>query len=68
LPEFDKKRDLQDAIANGGIEWFIVRRRDMPALDVPTTIELSEASFPWENDYNISNKVVLVRVSPQGQR
>jgi 4-amino-4-deoxy-L-arabinose transferase-like glycosyltransferase len=68
LPEFEKKRDLQDAIANSGIEWFIVRRRDMPTLDVPTTIELSEASFPWENDYNISNKVVLVRVGPHGER
>ena len=68
LPEFEKKRDLQDAIAHGGIEWFIVRRRDMPTLDVPTAIELSEASFPWENEYNISNKVVLVRVGPQGQR
>jgi len=64
LPEFEKKRDLSDAIANAGIEWFIVRRRDMPSLDVPTTVELSEASFPWENDYESRNKVVLVRVSP----
>ena len=29
-----------------------------------TTIELSEATFPWESDYNIKNKVVLVRVGP----
>ncbi len=62
LPEFDKKQDLQDAIANTGVEWFIVRRRDMPTLDVPTTVELSEASFPWEGDYEARNKVVLVRV------
>ncbi len=64
LLEFDKKQDLKDAIAHAGIEWFIVRRRDLPNLNVPTTVELSEASFPWENDYNISNKVVLVRVGP----
>ena len=62
LPEFDKKQELSDAIANAGIEWFIVRRRDMPKLDVPTTVELSEASFPWETDDNIRNKVMLVRV------
>jgi 4-amino-4-deoxy-L-arabinose transferase-like glycosyltransferase len=62
LLKFDKKRDLSDAIANAGIEWFIVRRRDMPTLDVPTTVELSEASFPWENDYEARNKVVLVRI------
>src|SRR5271168_4147198 len=62
LPEFDKKQDLQDAIANAGIEWFIVRRRDIPQLDVPTTVELSEASFPWETADNFRNKVVLVHV------
>jgi 4-amino-4-deoxy-L-arabinose transferase-like glycosyltransferase len=62
LPEFDKKQDLQDAIAKGGAQWMIVRRRDMPKLDTPTTIELSEASYPWETDYNYRNKVVLVRL------
>jgi 4-amino-4-deoxy-L-arabinose transferase-like glycosyltransferase len=62
LPEFDKKQDLQDAIANGTAKWMIVRRRDMPKLDTPTAIELSEASYPWETDYNYRNKVVLVRV------
>jgi len=35
---------------------------------VPTTIELSEASFPWESDYNIKNKVVLVRVGSRSER
>jgi 4-amino-4-deoxy-L-arabinose transferase-like glycosyltransferase len=62
LPEFDKKQDLQDAIAKGDAKWMIVRRRDMPKLDTPTTVELSEASYPWETDYNYRNKVVLVRL------
>jgi 4-amino-4-deoxy-L-arabinose transferase-like glycosyltransferase len=62
LPEFDKKQDLQDAIAKGIAKWMIVRRRDMPKLDTPTTMELSEASYPWETDYNFRNKVVLVRI------
>jgi 4-amino-4-deoxy-L-arabinose transferase-like glycosyltransferase len=62
LPEFDDKQDLQDAIASGGAKWMIVRRRDMPKLDTPTTIELSEASYPWETDYNFRNKVVLVHL------
>ena len=63
LPEFDKKHDLQDAIAKGNAQWMIVRRRDIPRLDTPTTIELSEASYPWETDYNDRNKVVLVRLT-----
>jgi 4-amino-4-deoxy-L-arabinose transferase-like glycosyltransferase len=62
IPQFDDKQDLQDAIANGGAKWMIVRRRDIPKLETPTTIELSEASYPWETDYNFRNKVVLVRI------
>jgi 4-amino-4-deoxy-L-arabinose transferase-like glycosyltransferase len=62
LPEFDEKQDLRDAIAKGDAKWMIVRRRDMPKLDTPTTIELSEASYPWETDYNFRNKVVLVHL------
>ncbi len=62
IPEFEEKQDLQDEIAKGGVRWMIVRRRDMPKLDTPTTIELSEASYPWETDYNYRNKVLLVRV------
>jgi 4-amino-4-deoxy-L-arabinose transferase-like glycosyltransferase len=62
LPEFDKKEDLQDAIAKGDAKWMIVRRRDMPKLDTTATVELSEASYPWESDYNFRNKVVLVRL------
>jgi len=40
IPEFDKQQDLQDAIAKGSIRWMIVRRRDMPKLNTPATIEL----------------------------
>jgi 4-amino-4-deoxy-L-arabinose transferase-like glycosyltransferase len=62
IPEFDDKQDLQDAIAKGDAKWMIVRRRDLPKLETPTTIELSEASYPWETDYNFRNKVVLVKI------
>jgi hypothetical protein len=64
LQEFDNKRDLADAIAKGNVRWFIARRRDIPKLDAPTTFELSEASFPFDTDYNLRNKVVLVTVAP----
>ena len=62
IPEFERKQDLQDAIAKGNVRWMIVRRRDMPRLDTATTVELGEASYPWETDYNYRNKVVLVRI------
>jgi len=62
LPEFDKKQQLEDAIAKGDAKWMIVRHRDMPQLDTPTTVVLSEASYPWEDADNYRNKVVLVRL------
>ena len=40
IPEFERKQDLQDAIAKGSVRWMIVRRRDMPKLDTPTTVEI----------------------------
>ena len=63
LPEFQRKADLEVAIAKDHIRWFIVRRRDLPTLDVPTQVMFAEASFPWEDDENYRNKVMLVRVS-----
>ncbi len=62
IPEFEKKQDLQDAIAKGSVRWMIVRRRDLPELDTPITVELGEASYPWETAENYRNKVILVRV------
>jgi 4-amino-4-deoxy-L-arabinose transferase-like glycosyltransferase len=62
LPEYDKKQALEDAITKGDAKWMIVRHRDMPKLDTPTTVVLSEASYPWEDADNYRNKVVLVRL------
>lgn len=62
LPEFHKLKDLQAAIATGKVRWMLVRRRDMPRLDTPTSVELSEKSYPWETGYNYRNKVLLVRI------
>ncbi len=62
LPEFERKADLESAIANKNVRWFIVRRRDLPTLSVPTQVMFAEASFPWEDDENYRNKVMLVRV------
>ncbi len=62
IPEFQSKQDLQDAIAKGSAKWMIVRRRDLPELDTATTVELGEASYPWESAENYRNKVILVRV------
>jgi hypothetical protein len=60
--QFEKKQDLLDAIQKGDVRWFIARRRDVPKLDLPITVEVNEASYPWETDYNLRNKVQLIRV------
>ncbi len=62
LAEFDKPRDLANSVANGKIEWVIVRRRDLPSITVPSEILAEEASYPWESEYQHRNKVVLVKL------
>ncbi len=62
LVEFDKPKELADAVSDGKIEWVIVRRRDLPTIGLPTQILAEEASYPWENEDQHRSKVVLVKV------
>jgi 4-amino-4-deoxy-L-arabinose transferase-like glycosyltransferase len=62
LAEFNKPKDLAEAVNAGKIEWVIVRRRDLPSIGMPTEILAAEASYPWESDYQHRNKVVLVKL------
>jgi 4-amino-4-deoxy-L-arabinose transferase-like glycosyltransferase len=63
LAEFSKPQDLAKAVADGKIEWVIVRRRDLTSIGLPTEILVEEASYPWESDYDSRNKVVLVKLA-----
>ncbi len=62
LAEFNKPNDLADAVRSGKIDWVIVRRRDLPTINLPTEILVEEASYPWESDYQHRNKVVLIKL------
>jgi len=68
LPEFSKAKDLSNAVSEGKVAWVIVRRRDMPAMNVTGDIIVAESSNPWESDYEYRNKVVLVRISANASR
>ena len=68
LAEFDKPKDLANAVSNGKIKWVIVRRRDMPAMGVVGDVVVAESSYPWESEYEHRNKVVLVRLAPTASR
>jgi 4-amino-4-deoxy-L-arabinose transferase-like glycosyltransferase len=62
LPEFDKSKDLANAVSGGKIEWVIVRRRDLASIGLPSETLVEEASYPWESDYEHRNKVLLVKL------
>lgn len=66
LPEFTRSQDLTQAVSDGSVKWVIVRRRDLSRMGIPGTIIASEASFPWETDYQRRNKIVLVRLDASG--
>lgn len=62
LPQFDRSRELSEAIANQGIGWIVVRRKDLAAIGTPYEVIVGEQSFPWEAEDQLRNKVVLVRI------
>ncbi len=65
IPMYDDPAALRDAIAHDVVRWIVARRRDVDMLGVPATIVASEASFSWEEDREVRNKQVLLRVAPR---
>jgi 4-amino-4-deoxy-L-arabinose transferase-like glycosyltransferase len=63
LPEYEQVADLIGAIHDHNIEWVLVRRRDLAAIATPNQVVLSEPSFPWEDEDQRRNKVVLVKLT-----
>src|SRR5208282_5936078 len=66
LPQYERLPDLMNAIQNGRVSWVIVQRKDLPTIGLPVEVELSEPSFPWEDEEQLRNKVVLLRIKPVG--
>jgi hypothetical protein len=63
LPEYEQVADLIGAIHNRGIEWILVRRKDLAVIATPNQVVLSEPSFRWEDEDQKGNKVVLVKLT-----
>jgi 4-amino-4-deoxy-L-arabinose transferase-like glycosyltransferase len=63
VPEYERMPDLVAAIHDHDIEWILVRRKDVTAIAIPNEVVLSEPSFPWEDEDQKNNKVVLVKLT-----
>jgi 4-amino-4-deoxy-L-arabinose transferase-like glycosyltransferase len=63
LPEYERAADLMSVIHDHDIEWVLVRRKDLAAIATPNEVVLSEPSFPWEDEDQKRNKVVLVKLT-----
>jgi hypothetical protein len=63
LPEYEHAADLMGAIRDHDIRWVLVRRKDLAAIATPNQVVLGEPSFPWEDEDQKKNKVVLVKVT-----
>lgn len=62
IPKFDNQPDLRAAIPRDGLRWILTRRRDLAEMEVPATVRLEEASFPWEDAQQVRNKEVLIEL------
>src|SRR5215472_8128930 len=63
LPQYEHAADLIGAIHEHHIEWVLLRRKDLPSIAIPNEVVLSEPSFPWEDEDQEKDKVVLVKVT-----
>ena len=63
LPVYEHAADLTSAIHDHDVEWVLVRRKDLAAIATPNQVVLSEPSFPWEDEDQEKNKVVLIKVT-----
>jgi len=62
IPEYDTQVELEAAIRSGRIKWVIVRRRDVPALDMPAYEAAFEPSYPWDSREHHLNALVLMKL------
>lgn len=63
VPEYNTPRALDQAVNQGGVEWIIVRRRDMDRVNIPTKVVAGEAVYPWNPKNHQLNTMVLEKVT-----
>ena len=61
LPAFDAASQLEAAVADGRIQWVLVRRKDIPT-GIGGSIMDGQRSFPFEGPHERRHEVVLMRV------
>jgi 4-amino-4-deoxy-L-arabinose transferase-like glycosyltransferase len=63
VPEYETLHALDDAVRQHGVEWIVVRRRDIGRLNIPAEVAASEAVYPWDPKEHRLNTMVLVHVT-----
>lgn len=64
VPRYDSVAALAAAVRNGQIRWIILRRRDIPALNIVAREIVFEATYPWDSPEHRSNALVLMKLRP----
>jgi 4-amino-4-deoxy-L-arabinose transferase-like glycosyltransferase len=62
VPEYDRLGDLDAAIKAGSVRWLVVRRRELPTINIPAEVVTSEMTNPWDAKEHRLNTMVLVRI------
>jgi hypothetical protein len=62
VPEYDRLADLDAAIKAGNVRWLVVRRRELPTVNIPAKVVASEMINPWDPREHRLNSMVLVRL------
>jgi hypothetical protein len=62
VPEYETLPELKSAVRDRGVEWVILRRRDVPVLDMRARVAAFEPSYPWDSREHALNALVLMKL------
>src|SRR5205807_1160310 len=60
--QYDSQQELVAAVRTGQLRWVILRRRDIPTLNIPAAETAIEGTFPWDSAEHHANALVLMRL------
>ena len=62
VPQYDSQQELVGAVRTGQFRWVILRRRDIPTLNIPAAETAIERTFPWDSTEHRANALVLMKL------
>ena len=65
IPQYESAVELASAARSGRVRWIILRRRDVPVLNMSAREIVAEPTYPWDSLEHRSNALILMELQPE---